>query len=135
MVLDSNFLLIFQGTSPIGIQRSRRFLDCMLLEACLHSEKVLKCRYCRFRSVVLSTFGVHSIDSEVMCPLSSLRWLNVTILFGTTATVFFILRKANPENVLLCICFHFVETSKILSMVHSDHECSHYFIPILFILH
>ncbi|KNB42209.1 transporter ABC protein [Blastocystis sp. subtype 4] len=56
--------------------------------------------YC-WKPVFLSIFGVHNADSEMMCPLSSLRWMNMIILFFTTGTVFLILRKANPEHKLV----------------------------------
>ena len=97
--------------------------------------KMLMYRYCRFRYVVLSIFGVHNADSEMMCPLSSLRWMNMIILFFTTGTVFLILRKANPEHVNLRICYNSIETSEIVFVGHSDHEYSYDSLSIFSVLH
>ena len=129
------FLFIYQGTILTGIQRSLLFRDYILLEACLCFMKMLMYRYCRFRYVVLSIFGVHNADSEMMCPLSSLRWMNMIILFFTTGTVFLILRKANPEHVNLRICYNSIETSETVFVGHSDHEYSYDSLSIFSVLH
>ena len=85
--------------------------------------------------MILSSLGGHNGDTEIMCPLSSLRWMNMIILFSTTGIVFLILRKANPEHVCLCICCHGIETSEIVSVGHSNHEYSYDSLSLFFVLH
>lgn len=62
---------------------------------------ILTYSYCRLVSGISTILGLAEAN---VCTLPSLRWMNLIIFFATAMVVYWIMKKANPENVdFLCI--------------------------------
>ena len=57
---------------------------------------ILMYSYCRLISGISTVLGLAEAN---ICTLPSLRWMNLIIFFATATVVYWIMKKANPENV------------------------------------